>query len=113
MATNHFDPISFLLAALLISSGQALAQQASAANDAQLRASFKEGFTKGCLSGKSKGIANQVSFCNCLSDAYNVRYTGINLAAISSLAGQVGPKGSLLVDVMMTPERQACTKNNR
>ena len=116
MVSNRFFSSAFLLmmfSAPMLSPGQVFAQQLNTTKDAQLRASFKEGFMKGCLSGKSRGVANQVSFCNCLTDAYNDRYTGLNLAAISSLAGQVGPKGPLIVDVLMTPERQVCTKNNK
>jgi len=92
--------------------GVAHAQEPAQTSDTQLRGSFRQGFLKGCSSGKTKGIKNQLEFCTCLADAYNKRYNGVTLNAISVLAGQSGAKGPLLVDVMMTPERQACALVN-
>ncbi len=106
-------PISCLFYALsFLVAGPLIAQPIPQNNDAQQRAMFRQGFLKGCLSSQSKGIQNQPRFCNCLADAYNTRYSGNNLAVISSLAGQLGSKGPLMVDVMMTPERQVCTTAN-
>lgn len=101
-----FYALSFLLA------GPLIAQPNLQNNDAQQRAMFRQGFLKGCLAGKSTGNQNQPRFCNCLADAYNTRYSGNNLVVISSLAAQLGSRGPLMVDVMMTPERQVCTTSN-
>ena len=101
---------SVLIASLM--GGPAIAQEQPQVSDAQLRGSFRQGFLKGCSAGKTKGIKNQAEFCSCLADSYNKRYNGMTLSAISGLAGQSGAKGPLLVDVMMTPERQACASSN-
>jgi hypothetical protein len=80
----------------------------NAANDAQLRQQFAEGFNKGCLAGKTPGVSNQVGFCSCMAKAYTTRYNGRVLAVISQLAGSAGKSGPPLVDAMMAPERLSC-----
>jgi len=81
---------------------------ASAANDAKLRQQFAEGFSKGCLAGKTPGVSNQPGFCSCMVKAYTTRYNGRVLAVISQLAGSAGKSGPPLVDAMMAPERLYC-----
>ena len=70
---------------------------------------FVEGFNRGCLRGKTPGVADQEAYCSCLSDAYTSRYNGFALAKISSLSGPTGPKGAELVNLMMSPEMASCT----
>jgi hypothetical protein len=74
----------------------------------QLRQQFRDGFLKGCLNGKTPGVNNQSTYCTCLAAAYQSRYDGPTLAAISQLAARSGRSGPALVNVMMAPEAKAC-----
>lgn len=79
-----------------------------AMNDANFRQQFAQGFNKGCLAGRTPGVANQAEFCSCMANAYTTRFNGKTLALISQLAGKTANTGPQLVDAMMTPERLAC-----
>jgi hypothetical protein len=74
----------------------------------QLSQQFREGFLKGCLNGKTPDVKNQPAYCSCLAAAYQSRYDGPTLAAISQLAARSGQSGPALVNVMMAPEAKSC-----
>jgi hypothetical protein len=78
------------------------------ASSAQLARQFRDGFMRGCTPGKTPGVRNQINYCNCLADSYLNRYDGTALSAISQLAGSLGEKGPLLVNIMISPEAKAC-----
>jgi hypothetical protein len=78
-------------------------------SSAQLSQQFRDGFLKGCLNGKTPGVNNQSTYCTCLAGAYQSRYDGPTLAAISQLAARSGQSGPALVNVMMGPEAKSCT----
>jgi hypothetical protein len=82
------------------------------ASSAQLSRQFRDGFMRGCTPGKTPGVRNQVNYCNCLADGYLKRYDGTTLTAISQLAGSLGEKGPLLVNVMISPEAKVCAARN-
>jgi hypothetical protein len=84
----------------------------TSANSEQLARQFRDGFMKGCINGKTDNVRNQANYCNCLADSYLKRYNGITLSAISQLAGSLGEKGPLLVNIMITPEANACAARN-
>jgi hypothetical protein len=77
--------------------------------NSQLTKQFRDGFLKGCLQGKTPGVRNQSSYCNCMAKSYQSRYDGRALTVISQLAGSVGEQGPALVNLMMTPEAKACS----
>ncbi|MCT0226003.1 hypothetical protein [Synechococcus sp. CS-1328] len=109
--------LSILVCLGLIVSAPAavLAQQkpaSSAVNDAQLRQQFRDGFLRGCLGNNLAGIRNKTQYCTCLADAYNSRYDGATLAAISQFATTAGNAGTTLVNLMMQPETQRCKAAN-
>lgn len=79
---------------------------------AEFSRQFREGFLKGCLNGKTEGVRNQTSYCNCLAGAYQSRYDGKTLAAISQLAGRSGGAGPSLVNLMIAPEAKTCASKN-
>ena len=91
---------------LLWTTPQTLAQNKG---DAALTKEFRQGFERGCNQGKTPGVKNQRKYCTCLGNSYQARYSGVQLTAISQIAGQTGDKGSALVNIMMAPEAQACT----
>ena len=108
-------------ASLVLLSGQASLSQTSPAppspaqstapskpTPAQLSQQFRDGFLKGCLNGKTPGVNNQTGYCSCLVAAYQNRYDGPTLAAISQLAARNGQSGPALVNVMMGPEAKSC-----
>ena len=65
------------------------------------------------MTSKSVAVKNQAGYCKCLADAYQTRYSGEALTAISQLAGAAGQNGVRLVNLMMTPEAMTCTSRNR
>jgi hypothetical protein len=89
-----------------------LAQQASTANQ-QLSKQFRDGFLRGCLTGKTPAVKNQTGYCNCLVNGYLGRYDGASLNAISQLSGAAGENGVRLVNIMMGPEARSCAAKNR
>ena len=92
----------------VLAQGTTTAGGANAVSDSTLRQQFREGFSKGCLAGKTPGVTNQAGFCACMAAAYTKRYSGRMLAVISQLAGGAGQVGPQLVDAMMAPERLSC-----
>lgn len=108
MFHRTFLPLLLLSA---LSPAIAFAQQTPAVqpSDQQLRKDFSNGFLKGCIAGKTPGVADQQQYCACLVRSYNTRYDGRTLVVISQLAAQAGQSGPVLVDVMMAPERKTCT----
>jgi len=122
-------PGSFLIfltgASLVVLSGQpsrsqanpstrypALAQATRQPTPQQLSQQFRDGFLKGCLNGKTPDVKNQSAYCSCLAAAYQSRYDGPTLAAISQLAARNGQSGPALVNVMMAPEGKSCAAKN-
>ena len=118
-------PGSFLLfltaASLVILNGQpsrsqsfssspspSVAQATGQPTPQQLSRQFRDGFLKGCLNGKTPDVKNQPAYCSCLAAAYQSRYDGPTLAAISQLAARNGQSGPALVNVMMAPEAKSC-----
>ncbi|MFQ6539880.1 MULTISPECIES: hypothetical protein [Aphanothece] len=95
-----------LLLALLLFATPALAQ--TRPSDAQLREQFRTDFLRGCQAGRTPGVRNQRNYCNCFVNSYLARYNGQTLGAIAAQANQLGGRGAALVDLMMSPERQAC-----
>ena len=103
----NFNKFLLISAAFLLwTTPQSLAQNKS---NAALTKEFRQGFERGCNQGKTPGVKNQRKYCTCLGNSYQARYSGIQLTAISQIAGQVGEKGSALVNIMMAPEAKACT----
>ena len=76
--------------------------------DAQLSRQFRDGFLKGCRTGKTPGVRNQRGYCDCMASSYTRRFDGKTLAAISQLASTAGKNGPALVNVMMQPEAKKC-----
>ena len=76
--------------------------------DAQLTRQFRDGFLKGCRTGKTPGVSNQRGYCDCMAGSYTSRFDGKTLAAISQLAGTAGQNGPALVNLMMQPEAKKC-----
>ena len=76
--------------------------------EAQLSRQFRDGFLKGCRTGKTPGVKNQRGYCDCMVSGYQGRYDGQTLAAMSQLAGSLGEKGPALVNLMMQPEAKKC-----
>jgi hypothetical protein len=97
---------------LLAFSSPGLAQQAALSNQ-QLSKQFREGFLRGCVTGKTPGVKNQSDYCNCLANGYLERYDGATLNAISQLSGTAGENGVRLVNIMMIPEARACSAKSR
>jgi hypothetical protein len=83
-------------------------QQTRPLNDAQLRQEFRSGYLRGCQGSAISGVRNKTQYCTCLADAYNGRYNGATLAAISQFAASAGNNGATLVNLMMQPETQRC-----
>jgi hypothetical protein len=96
-------PLSLIAATAAPGYGQ------NAATNAQLTKQFNDGFMRGCLQGKTPGVKNQTSYCNCMSKGYQARYDGRILTAISQLAGSLGSSGPALVNLMMAPEAKSCS----
>ena len=86
----------------------AIAQATRQPTPQQLSQQFRDGFLKGCLNGKTPDVKNQPAYCLCLAAAYQSRYDGPTLAAISQLAARNGQSGPALVNVMMGPEAKSC-----
>jgi hypothetical protein len=86
--------------------------QGSTANPEQLSRQFRDGFLKGCQNGVTPGVKNQPSYCSCLVKAYQSRYDGQTLAAISQLASRSGTSGPALVNLMIAPESKQCASTN-
>jgi hypothetical protein len=111
--TTMSSTLSFYLAcvALVLSLGIAPKPGYSQANptDAQLSKQFQDDFMKGCLQGKTPGLKNQATYCNCMVKSYQTRYDGRALAAITQLSGTAGEQGPALVGLMMSPEARICT----
>ena len=63
---------------------------------------------KGCLAGKTPKVKNQTGFCNCYANAFQKRFDGFTLNAITQTTGSIGEKGPALVGLMMSPEAKAC-----
>ncbi|MEA5412056.1 hypothetical protein VB737_09800 [Synechococcus sp. BA-120 BA3] len=84
----------------------------STVSDTQLRQQFRNGFLRGCQGSNFPGIRNKTRYCACLADAYNNRYDGSTLAAISQFATTAGNAGATLVNLMMQPEIQQCKAAN-
>ena len=99
-------------AAASLAAAMPLAVQAQEQDPVQLerdlKEQFVEGFSKGCVRGKTPGVVDQDAYCGCLADAYTSRYSGFALAKISNLSGPMGPKGAELVNLMMAPEMASC-----
>ena len=97
-----------LLAALAsaILPGNAIAQQRP--SNAQLVKEFRDGFEKGCRQGKTPDVKNQRGYCTCMANSYQARYSGVELRAMSQLAGNLGEQGPAIVNLMMAPEARAC-----
>ena len=81
-------------------------------NDAALTKQFRQAFESGCNQGQTPGVKNQKKYCTCLANSYQARYSGVELSAISQLAGQTGQQGSTLVNIMMSPEARSCASKN-
>jgi hypothetical protein len=98
-----------LLAALSIATTQPFkAQSQTTPSNAQLTKQFRDGFTQGCLKGKTEGTKNRKKYCTCMANSYQSRYDGITLSAISQIAGSLGEKGPALVNLMISPEAKIC-----
>jgi flagellar biosynthesis/type III secretory pathway protein FliH len=87
--------------------------QITPAENAKLSQEFRAGFLKGCNNGQTPGVKNQRSYCNCLANAYQTRYSGVALNAITQLANASGSNGARLTNLMMAPEANSCSINNR
>jgi hypothetical protein len=97
---------------LLILSSPGFAQQAPAANQT-LSKQFRDGFLRGCTTGKTPAVKNQAGYCTCLVNGYLSRFDGTALNAISQLSGAAGENGVRLVNIMMGPEARACSAKYR
>jgi hypothetical protein len=86
--------------------GSAIAQQQP--SNAQLVNEFRDGFEQGCRQGKTPDVKNQRGYCTCMANSYQARYSGVELRAISQLAGSLGEQGPAIVNLMMVPEARAC-----
>ena len=100
---------SLLTAALLLTSASSLPIHSQPQlSDAQLTKQFRDRFLKGCLRGKTSGVANQRRYCDCMANSYQSRYNGRTLTAISEIAASFGDKGAALVNLMVAPEAKSC-----
>jgi flagellar biosynthesis/type III secretory pathway protein FliH len=88
-------------------------RQITPAENAKLTQEFRAGFLKGCNNGKTPGVKRQSNYCNCLANAYQTRYNGVALNAITQLANASGENGARLTNLMMAPEANSCSINNR
>ena len=110
-------PVLLLLSLLVLQAGPLRAQQnrvspsLPTSSDAQLRAKFRQDFIRGCNTGRTADVSSQVGYCRCLANAYNTRYDGQTLQAITRLASSTA-NGAALVDLMMRPEKQTCLNSN-
>ena len=86
--------------------GSAIAQQQP--SNAQLMKEFRDGFEQDCRQGKTPDVKNQRGYCTCMANSYQARYSGVELRAISQLAGSLGEQGPAIVNLMMVPEARAC-----
>ena len=68
---------------------------------------FRDGFEQGCRQGKTPDVKNQRGYCTCMANSYQARYSGVELRAISQLAGNLGEQGPAIVNLMMVPEARA------
>lgn len=84
------------------------AQSQTRPTNAQLTKQFRDGFTRGCLKGKTEGAKDQKKYCICMANSYQSRYDGRTLSAISQIAGSLGEKGPALVNLMISPEARIC-----
>ena len=100
------------LSFLFFLSPPGFAQQAPPANQ-QLSKQFRDGFLRGCVTGKTPAVKNQSGYCSCLVNAYLARYDGASLNAISQLSGAAGENGVRLVNIMMGPEARSCSAKYR
>jgi hypothetical protein len=89
-----------------------LAQQA-ATDNLKLSKQFRDGFLRGCVTGKTPAVKNQTGYCTCLANSYLSRYDGTSLNTISQLSGTLGENGVRLVNMMMTPEARSCAAKSR
>ncbi|QNI74329.1 hypothetical protein [Synechococcus sp. NOUM97013] len=106
----HLKKHLLIATALFLSAApQSLAQNN---NNAALTKQFREAFESGCNQGQTPGVKSQKKYCTCLANSYQARYSGVELSAISQLAGQTGQQGSTLVNIMMSPEARACSSKN-
>ena len=80
----------------------------SAQTDRQLVKQFRNGFERGCNQGKTQGVSNQRSYCTCMGNSYQSRYSGKELSAISQAATAAGDNGPAIINLMMAPEAKAC-----
>jgi len=88
-------------------------QNATSADNTKLTQQFRDGFLKGCNSGKTPSVKSQATYCNCLASAYQARYSGAALNAITQLSGASGENGARLANVMMSPEAKTCAAKSR
>ena len=96
-------------AGVLLASLLAPVRAQQPASNTELTKQFREGFLRGCLQGKTPNVKNQPSYCNCMADRYQARYSGSTLAVITELATKSGENGPRLVNVMMSPEAKFCS----
>jgi hypothetical protein len=93
------------LASVVLPASTSAQQQPS---NAQLVKEFRDGFEKGCQQGKTPDVKNQRGYCTCMANSYQARYSGVELRAMSQLAGNLGEQGPAIVNLMMAPEARAC-----
>jgi len=93
------------LASVVLPASTSAQQQPS---NAQLVKEFRDGFEKGCRQGKTPDVKNQRGYCTCMANSYQARYSGVELSAMSQLAGNLGEQGPAIVNLMMAPEARAC-----
>jgi len=93
------------LASVVLPASTSAQQQPS---NAQLVKEFRDGFEKGCRQGKTPDVKNQRGYCTCMANSYQARYSGVELRAMSQLAGNLGEQGPAIVNLMMAPEARAC-----
>ena len=67
---------------------------------------FRDGFEQGCRQ-ENPDVKNQRGYCTCMANSYQARYSGVELRAISQLAGNLGERAAI-VNLMMAPEAWAC-----
>jgi hypothetical protein len=94
-----------VLASVVLPASTSAQQQPS---NAQLVKEFRDGFEKGCQQGKTPDVKNQRGYCTCMANSYQARYSGVELRAMSQLAGNLGEQGPAIVNLMMAPEARAC-----
>jgi len=79
-----------------------------AQSDRRLTSQFKEGFEQGCNQRKKSDVKNQRGYCRCMANAYDKRYSGQELAAISNSIAVLGDNGPTIISLMMAPEARMC-----